>query len=284
VKESNKSKAIMPFLKWPGGKRWLVLKYNEILPTSYNHYFEPFLGGGAVFFYLQPKEATLSDVNHDLIATYTIMRDMPDKLASLLAQHEKNHSAEYYYRIRETEYSDAVQAAARFMYLNRACFNGMYRVNKEGKFNVPIGTKTNFTYDMDSFVYYSDILKKADLTEGDFAKIIQRAEKNDFVFADPPYTVSKRQNSFIKYNDRLFTWADQNRLFEALYAAKSRGATVISTNANNEEIKTLYSSHGFYTKTVQHYSLISGKADKRREQEELLISSQAFSDKQKERF
>ena len=270
---------MQPFLKWPGGKRWLVLQYGKVFGFNYNRYFEPFLGGGAVFFYLQPHNATLSDINPELISLYKIMRDEPQKLAKLLTKHEKKHCSEYYYTIRDSEFEDPIEAAARFLYLNRACFNGMFRVNKAGKFNVPIGTKTNFTYDIATFDEYSKALGTVELTECDFAHTILQAGENDLIFADPPYTLSKKQNSFIKYNDRLFTWQDQERLFESLQLAKERGAIIISTNACHEDIKEMYLEQGFYIKKVQHYSLISGKADKRRVQEELLISSHPFIEK-----
>lgn len=148
------------------------------------------------------------------------MRDQPQKLKEYLCKHEGNHSSDYYYKIRETEYDDQIESAARFLYLNRACFNGMFRVNKDGKFNVPIGTKTNFTYDIELFQNYSNALKDVELNQCDFSTAISRADKNDLIFADPPYTVSNKQSSFIKYNDHLFTWKDQERLFEALMLAK----------------------------------------------------------------
>lgn len=274
---------MQPFLKWPGGKRWLISQYFNVFPTQYNRYIEPFLGGGAIFFCLKPKNAILSDINGDLISTYIVMRDHPQELVEYLCKHEKEHSSDYYYTIRATEFDDPIESAARFLYLNRACFNGMYRVNKDGKFNVPIGTKTNFTYDIEQFIDYSNVLKNVDLRQCDFLDSISRAGKNDLVFADPPYTVSHKQSGFIKYNDHLFTWEDQKRLFEALVLAKERGAIILLTNASHDDIKGMYLTQGFFVESVQHHSLISGKADKRRLQEELLISSHPFSDIKKER-
>ena len=268
-----KVKKVVPFLKWPGGKRWLMANYGSYFPSEFNTYFEPFLGGGAAFFFLQPDKAVLSDINGELIGLYSIMRDKPAELAELLTSHQAKHSNEYYYAIRDTEFCDPLQSAARLLYLNRMCFNGMYRVNKSGKFNVPIGTKSNCVYDIDLFKDYSAVLKNAELLQSDFATTICRAKENDLIFADPPYTISDKQSSFIKYNDHLFTWQDQKRLFHALYDAKLRGSYILSTNACFEDLKQLYVSSGFYVKVVHHHSLISGKAEKRRVQDELLISS-----------
>ena len=141
-------KQMTSFLKWPGGKRWLANKYQDFFPKEYNRYIEPFLGGGSVFFSLQPKVATLADINRELINLYMIMRDEPDKLKNQMIDHQKKHTKEYYYELRDAIPTNDVECASRFLYLNRACYNGMYRVNKQGRFNVPIGTKNNFIYDI----------------------------------------------------------------------------------------------------------------------------------------
>lgn len=141
-------KKLMPFLKWPGGKRWFINKYQDYFPVNYNTYIEPFLGGGAVYFSLHPKNAILADINEELINLYIIMRDRAEQLKDQMLYHQNNHNEEYYYRIRESNPSDPLEQASRMLYLNRACYNGMYRVNKQGMFNVPMGTKTNFVYDI----------------------------------------------------------------------------------------------------------------------------------------
>ena len=231
------------------------------------------LGGGAVFFFLQPPRAILSDINGDLIALYQVMRDNYLELAQAMSVHQKSHCREYYYTIRGTHIDDPVQSASRLLYLNRMCYNGMYRVNKAGQFNVPIGTKHSCTYDIDYFAAYSELLQNVELEAIDFTATIDKAGENDFIFADPPYTISHNQNSFIKYNEQLFTWNDQYRLLESLCAARSRGALIMATNANYDAIKKMYSDRGFYVKVIERFSVISSKVDKRKKQEELLITS-----------
>lgn len=264
---------LTPFLKWPGGKRWLISKYTHCFPKQYNRYFEPFLGGGAVFFFLHPSETTLSDINQDLITLYQVMRDDYLELAQSMRKHQELHCKEYYYQIRGSCLTDSVQAASRLLYLNRMCFNGMYRVNKAGQFNVPIGTKQNCIYDIDDFPAYSARLKNVELNSSDFAKVIDSAQRRDFIFVDPPYTIAHNQNCFIKYNEQLFTWDDQERLLKVLCSARDRGAHVMVTNANYDALREMYFENGFYTNVVKRYSTISSKVDKRKEQEELLVTS-----------
>ena len=149
----------------------------------------------------------------------------------------------------------------------------MYRVNKEGKFNVPIGTKNNCVYDIDLFDEYAQILKEANIFTDDFEKTIAKAKQGDLIFADPPYTVQKSQDGFIKYNDQLFTWNDQERLFNCLKEAKKRGVIIILTNVNCKEIREMYSSDGFFIKDLKRVSTIAGNATKRGVITELLITS-----------
>lgn len=276
------NKQIVPFLKWPGGKRWLAKKYKEYFPKEYNMYIEPFLGSGAVFFSLQPKEAILSDINKELINLYVIMRDNPKELKGQLVYHQERHTKEHYYKIRDVMLTDNLKCTGRLLYLNRACYNGMYRVNKQGKFNVPIGTKNNFTYDIDQFDQYADCLKHATLICGDFYEIINKAKKNDFIFADPPYATSGKAN-FTKYNDELFVWQDQLRLHEALVNAKARGAKIVLTNVYCKEIIEMYKNDGFYVHILQRSSNIAGQADKRGKVKELMITSNKKQSKRKEK-
>ena len=276
------NKQIEPFLKWPGGKRWIAKKYKEYFPKEYNMYIEPFLGSGAVFFSLQPKEAILSDINKELINLYVILRDNPKELKGQLVYHQERHTKEHYYKIRDVILTDNLKCAGRLLYLNRACYNGMYRVNKQGKFNVPIGTKNNFTYDIDQFDQYANCLKHATLICGDFYEIINKAKKNDFIFADPPYATSGKAN-FTKYNDELFVWQDQLRLHEALVNAKARGAKIVLTNVYCKEIIEMYKNDGFYVHILQRSSNIAGQADKRGKVKELMITSNRKQSKRKEK-
>lgn len=262
------------FLKWPGGKRWLLKKLPEIFSIQFNNYYEPFLGSGAVFFHLCPKESVLSDVNEELINLFVQMRDHPQELAKQLEAHQKKHSKTYYYEIRDKNYVSSMERAGRFLYLNRTCFNGMYRENKNGKFNVPIGTKDNCIYDIDKFEHYSNALKNAELMTCDFRDTIKKAKSGDLLFVDPPYTIGQaQQNSFIKYNSKLFLWNDQKDLCNEIVAARNRGVIIISTNAYCDELLEMYKKEGFYVQPIEKKSTISGVIDKRRKTTELLITS-----------
>lgn len=262
------------FLKWPGGKRWLLKKLPEIFSIQFNNYYEPFLGSGAVFFHLCPKESVLSDVNEELINLFVQMRDHPQELAKQLEAHQKKHSKTYYYEIRDKNYVSSIERAGRFLYLNRTCFNGMYRENKNGKFNVPIGTKDNCIYDIDKFEHYSNALKNAELMTCDFRDTIKKAKSGDLLFVDPPYTIGQaQQNSFIKYNSKLFSWNDQKDLCNEIVAARNRGVIIISTNAYCDELLEMYKKEGFYVQSIEKKSTISGVIDKRRKTTELLITS-----------
>ena len=262
-----------PFLKWPGGKRWLIANYRSIFPADYNHYYEPFLGGGSAFFSLLPKYATISDINGELVNTYRVMARNPKQLSVYLTQHQECHSSAYYYTIRANVPIDSVERAARFLYLNRTCFNGMYRVNRFGEFNVPIGTKQRFIDDVARFEEYSKALCNVHIRKQDFVDTIREANYEDLVFADPPYTISHNQNAFIKYNEKLFSWKDQKRLLNALTRARDRGAIIVATNAYYPALQKMYDDNCFYTHALHRFSSISGLAEGRGTQEELLISS-----------
>ncbi len=264
---------LLPFLKWPGGKRWFVQNYSHLLPTTFNRYIEPFLGGGAVFFHLQPKKAILADINPEVIAAYEGIKTNWKSLKKSLQHHQRNHSNEHYYNTRDKDPDQLLQKASRMIYLNRTCFNGIYRVNLDGKFNVPMGTKTKVILDSDDFEKASQLLQKAALIVGDFAQTINRARRNDFVFADPPYTVRHNLNGFVKYNENLFSWEDQVRLAEVLFNAKERGVKVLLTNANHASIRELYRNRGFKLETVSRYSSIAADSENRKQFDELVIST-----------
>lgn len=264
--------SVSPFLKWAGGKRWLINKHGDIFQKKFNVYIEPFLGGGAVFFHLQPKNAILGDKNVDLINTYKVIQSDWKSLVAYLKVHHERHSKEYYYKIRENIPKDDIGRAARFIYLNRTCWNGLYRVNLEGKFNVPIGTKTDVIYDYDDFESISQALKNIVIRSDDFNNLIKKAERGNFVFVDPPYTVAHGNNGFLKYNESLFSWEDQERLAECLRSAKERGANIVATNADHESVEKLYKGD-FKIKRVSRQSIISGNPDARKKYSELVICS-----------
>lgn len=261
---------IEPPLKWAGGKRWLARSYSWLFPERYERYFEPFFGGGAVFFALRPARAVLSDKNARLVATYEALRDDPDGVISALQAYADLHSDTFYYTARATPEIDPIREAARFLYLNRTCWNGLYRVNLKGEFNVPRGTKNRVMLPTDDFEGVSKALRNVSLSASDFSTTLAQASKDDFVFIDPPYTVAHNNNGFLKYNEDIFSWADQKRLKEEAVAAADRGACVLVLNAHHESISDLYSDVGT-SHIVKRHSVISGTSAHRKGVEELAV-------------
>lgn len=261
----------IPFLKWAGGKRWLVASRPDLFRFREERYIEPFLGSGAVFFHLRPSRAILSDLNGELISTYQSMRDRWADVNSWLRYHAARHEKDHYYAIRGDEKSrDVAKEAARLIYLNRTCWNGLYRVNRAGRFNVPIGTKTSVILETDDFQGISQVLDGVRLTCCDFEETIDQALEDDFLFVDPPYTVQHNLNGFIKYNEQLFSWDDQVRLRDALVRADRRGARILMTNADHESIRKLYEGV-FYLESVSRNSVLAGRGGSRGTVTELLV-------------
>lgn len=261
--------AIVPPLKWAGGKRWFVANHQDLLPKKFNRYIEPFLGSGAVFFSIQPDDALISDLNPELINLYEVIRDEPIILQKKLQEHQRKHSTEYYYSMRALRPRNKITVAARTLYLNRTCWNGLYRVNLKGEFNVPKGTKDNVVLATDDFQRLSEVLNKAEIKCQDFQDSIDAAEEGDFLFVDPPYTVAHNNNGFIKYNQNLFKWEDQIRLRDSLEKAIDRGVMLLLTNAAHKSVKDLYKN---YEQTVvSRAGVISGSASSRGVYEEMLV-------------
>lgn len=260
----------LPFLKWAGGKRWLTHRVQELTLAPNGTYFEPFLGSAAMFFHWGPQVAVLSDANSALIETYCAIKDSAGDVVCHLKKHARKHSPKHYYATRSAVFDDVFERAAQFIYLNRTCWNGLYRVNRSGEFNVPIGTKQNVLLATDDFQMVAEKLKTATLLCEDFEVQIDKSAAGDFVFADPPYTVRHKHNGFVKYNEQLFEWDDQIRLRNAIARAKSRGVQVLVSNADHESIRELYS--GFRLDEVSRYSAIAGAGTKRGSFDELLIS------------
>jgi len=261
-----------PFLKWAGGKRWLVQNYSHLFPENWTRYIEPFLGGGAIFFWLRPKLAILSDKNTELINAYRSIKNHPEVIDAELQRLHRTHSAEQYYRIRDKQEGTTLERAVRFIYLNRTCFNGLYRENHNGLFNVPIGVKTLVAFPKEYLIGVAALLKNAALATTDFETTINRAGKGDFVFVDPPYTVMHNSNNFIKYNAALFSWQDQIRLATTVRRAISRGASIMVTNADHSCIRELYSDVG-HMYSVDRTSVLAGRAIHRRRTTELVVTS-----------
>lgn len=261
-----------PFLKWPGGKRWLVHQYASLFPLQYRRYLEPFLGGGAVFFHLTPQRAVLADTNSELVNAYRCLKKNAQVIEKRLADLQYKHSETLYYRIRATRPTEAIDQAVRFLYLNRTCFNGIYRVNLRGEFNVPIGTKDRVAYPEGYLQEIATCLRHASIHVADFEETIDKAEADDFVFVDPPYTVMHNNNNFVKYNANLFSWTDQVRLVSAVKRAARRGAAVMISNADHQSVQELYRDFGAHHR-VNRTSILAADLLHRRKTTELLITS-----------
>jgi DNA adenine methylase len=263
----------VPFLKWAGGKRWFAARCPHLLPTQFNRYIEPFLGSGALFFALKPCRAILADINPDLIKTYAALRRNWRGVARILQTYQEAHSRTFYYSVRDSQPRSVLSRAARFIYLNRTCWNGLYRVNRHGHFNVPVGTKENVVLRSDNFRMVGKLLRPASLLASDFEPVIRLARDGDLIFADPPYVTSHSQNGFLKYNGKLFSWSDQIRLRDVLLEAKKSGAIIIATNADTPSIRKLY-SESFKIFSLSRSSVIAADSKNRRQTSELIICSQ----------
>lgn len=267
---TRKISRLTPFLKWAGGKRWLADNHDELLKVKCKRFIEPFLGSGAVFFKLLPTQAILSDRNEQLIETYLAIKEEHKKVKKHLQKHHRLHDRDYYYEVRQQKPRSMAGRAAQFIYLNRTCWNGLYRVNLDGVFNVPVGTKTNVILETDDFEAVSHVLANVELRACDFEETLQLARRGDFVFVDPPYTVKHNLNGFIKYNEGLFSWEDQMRLRDCVLAASRRGAKVLVTNAYHSSVRKLYEGVGEITK-VRRTSVIAGNSEFRKKCNEMVV-------------
>lgn len=267
---ADEAEILLPFLKWAGGKRWFAERCMHLIPNTFDRYIEPFLGSGAMYFALRPEKAILSDLNDDLINCYRAVCNAPLAITELLALYHAGHSEEYYYKVRANKPEDPILRAAWFLYLNRTCWNGLYRVNRKNEFNVPIGTKTAVVLDSDDFAASSRILCGAELENRDFEETLALAGAGDFVFVDPPYTVKHNLNGFVKYNDKIFSWADQVRLRDAVIEAATRGASVLVTNANHASVREIYEGVG-RMEVVRRASVLAASAKHRVQTDELIV-------------
>lgn len=236
--------AVEPFLKWPGGKRWLVPRLLELMADiEFKRYFEPFAGGAALFFALQPRCAILSDVNADLMNTYRQVKDYTPEIIRRLMRLSVDQ--ETYYGIRAKEPKTRIDRAVRFLYLNRTAFGGIYRLNRQGQFNVPFGggeRTPSILWDRDLLRPAARVLRRSELMTGDFETVLREAGRDDLVYCDPTYTVSHSDNGFIRYNESNFRWEDQQRLAEVCKDLLGRGATVLVSNASHPAVRALFNS------------------------------------------
>lgn len=271
VKQTYSNKTCKPFLRWTGSKSWLVKKgIEEFLPEEFKNYHECFLGGGSVFFSLNKFEKSfLYDSNEDLIETYIQIRDNPEAVIARLKRFKNNK--EEYYKIRESKFLTPHTRAARFIYLNKCSFNGIYRVNNKGKYNVPFGKRNNVDIVCESNLRnVSNALKETNILACDFSESLKNIKPKDLVFLDPPYTVAHENNGFIEYNKKLFSWEDQKRLKSFIDSLNELGAYFILTNAYHDSIKELYGDCGKLIKQSR-YSQVGGRLKTRGVYNELII-------------
>ncbi|BAY62095.1 DNA adenine methylase [Calothrix brevissima NIES-22] len=264
-----------PFLKWAGGKSRLIQQYLPYLPPKYQTYYEPFIGGGAVFFYLQPKVAIITDINAELITTYCCVRDRVEELIDLLKEHKLRHSREYYYTVRANPGNTDLEIAARLIYLNKTCFNGLYRVNSKGQFNVPIGRYKNPNIcDGDLLRAASAALSHTQIKQADFVELLNYAtSSDDFVFCDPPYYPISSTSYFTGYSRNSFDEEDQKRLRDTCAKLAKRGVKVMVCNSDCEFIRNLYQEIDFKIYPIVAARSINSNTKKRGMIYELLITS-----------
>ncbi len=261
------------FIRWAGGKNWLVPYVQELIKDlEYNNYHEPFMGGASVFFSIEPPQRSfLSDVNNELVEAFCAVRDNPQRVIGYLKEYKVD--SESYYAIRESSPRGKYQRAARFLYLNTYSFNGIYRVNQQGKYNVPYGHRENVSINYDRLLEASERLKNVEVRCQDFESSKTLIQQGDLVFLDPPYTVSKEANSmFIKYNSKLFSLDDQYRLARLVDYIIDQGAYFILTNAAHEKIMEIFQGKGRLI-TRERNSLIGGKKAYRGKVQEFIFTN-----------
>jgi DNA adenine methylase len=264
----------VPFLKWAGGKRRLLKQYGPYFPdrVTIGRYYEPFIGSAAVFFHLQPVRACLADVNRQLVEIYRVVQQDVEGLIQALQGH--HNERDYYYQVRELDPAalSAVERAGRLIFLNRTCYNGLYRENRRGEFNVPFGRYDNPTIcDEGRLRRAAQALQGVDLVVSDFALVVDQAGPGDFVYFDPPYAPLSATSSFTAYNRHGFDHNDQRRLAEAVQQLTRRGARVMLSNSSAPLIYELYDRPEFRLLPIQARRNINSKADRRGPVKELLV-------------
>jgi len=277
--KNKKAKTIVenphPFLKWAGGKRQLLSQIDLYIPKSFNKYIEPFVGGGALFFYLLPKNAILNDINQDLINTYRVIKENVSELITSLKKHKNEE--EYFYKIRSVDrnldefktWSD-VEKASRIIYLNRCCYNGLYRVNSKGYFNAPFGKYKNPKIcNEENLKLVHKVLKDVKLMNTSFELCLNYAKKDDFIYFDPPYVPISESANFTSYTKSSFKKEDQIKLFNVFKELDQKGCKLLLSNSYNEFILKLYKN--YQINIVYAKRAINSNPDKRGEIKELLI-------------
>jgi DNA adenine methylase len=267
----------LPILKWPGGKRWLALAMATSARLRVgDRIIEPFVGGGALFFGVRPAAALLGDINGDLIACYRAVRDSPAIVYGELA--EMTLDRDTYARVAAAVPRTDVERAVRMIYLNRTAFAGIWRVNQSGKFNVPFGCKPETRPPEWAIIEQaSTALQAATLYEGDYTLGLASAGDSDFIYCDPPYTVSHNNNGFIRYNEKLFSWADQKRLAVIAQSLAQDGRRIAISNAAHDDVMSLYPRKVFTLAVIRRRSSLAALPEHRGERQEVLIVSKAIA-------
>ena len=272
-----------PFLKWAGGKTQMLASYADFFPKKFKGYHEPFVGSGAVYFYLcrlqsegdLPHSMTrvrLTDNNADLVNAYQVVQNYVNDLIRLLRKHKEKHSATYYYQMRDLDTNDLtdIQRAARMIYLNKTCFNGLYRVNKKGKFNVPMGRYKNpSVFDEENLLAVSAELKRADIRCESFRRVIDDAKPGDFIYFDPPYYPLSKTSNFTSYTTDVFADFEHRLLADVVRQLDRKGCMVMVSNSSAQFVWKLYEN--FKRERVKATRLINSKAQKRGKINELVI-------------
>jgi len=264
-----------PFLKWAGGKRQLISQMDKFFPKNYNKYIEPFIGGGAVFFHLLPENSIISDSNPDLINCYNVIKEDVEGLIKSLKKHK--YEKDYYYEIRaldrdQNKYAELsdIEKASRSIYLNKSGYNGLYRVNSKGLFNVPFGRHKNPKIcDEENLRKVSQVLKNVDIYQGSFEICLDFAEKDDFIYLDPPYYPLSDTALFTSYTKDSFDKASQLKLFEVFMELKRRECNIMLSNSYSEFILDLYKD--FKIVTLKAKRNINSNSKKRGLVNEVLI-------------
>ncbi len=274
---------VQPFLKWAGGKRQLLPVIKTYVPQKFTQYYEPFMGAGAVLFALQPPKSIINDTNLELVNCYGVIRDNSDELLMRCQHHERHNSKQYFYQLRcqdrEPGFNELspIDRAARIIYLNKTCFNGLFRVNSRGQFNVPYGNYVNpVIADPAVIKAVSAFLNQCSvkICQGDFEACISTARKNDFIYFDPPYHPISDTSSFTGYSINGFGAREQKRLKQVCDALSDRGCYVLVSNSDAPFIRELYSGDRYEIVEVKASRAINSVGSKRGKVGELLIHNQ----------
>jgi DNA adenine methylase len=287
---SLKYKELKPVLKWAGGKRQIINQLIEAMPKKFNKYYEPFIGAGALFFEIKPNISYINDINFEISNLYIVLSNKlkTSKLIELLNEYENKHNnletleskSEFYYQVRALDRLDSFkklkdyEVLARTIYLNKACFNGIFRLNSAGYFNVPFGKKDKINlYDSENLESINNFLTNSNtkVLNGDFETALKDVSKGDFVYFDPPYDVIKDKSSFTAYSKDGFGKADQERLAKLFIELDKKGAYLMLSNHNTQLIRELYSR--FNIKVINAKRMINSKGSGRGNVEEVLITN-----------